>query len=149
VPEFGQPTPKLPSRSWELSGIFTAESGQPYSGYVSFDLNDDGNSVTDRTPGLPRNTFVRPATYSVDTRLTKMLPVGRTRLQLSAEAFNVLNRANISGVRTTQFGLSMDRLKCNPAEIPCLLAPTGAGAFAVANDAKDPRIVQLSVRLTF
>ncbi|MGE5815730.1 MAG: hypothetical protein ACM36C_14675, partial [Acidobacteriota bacterium] len=134
---------------WELSGILTAESGQPYSGYVSYDLNDDGNSVTDRTPGLPRNTFVRPATSSVDARLAKMLRLGRARLQLSAEAFNVLNRANISGVRTTQFGLSMDRLKCSQVGTPCLLAPTGASAFGASNDAMDPRIVQLSARLTF
>ena len=134
---------------WELSSIVTAESGQPYSGYVSYDLNQDGNSVTDRTPGLARNTFVRPTTCSVDTRMTKTVPMGRTRLQLSAEAFNVFNRANISGVRTTQFSRSMDRSKCDAAGTPCLLPPTGASAFGVPNDAKDPRIVQLSMRLTF
>src|SRR6266704_617934 len=45
---------------WQLSGILTAETGQPYSGMVSSDLNLDGNSRTDRAPGLGRDTFYLP-----------------------------------------------------------------------------------------
>ena len=88
-------------RDWQLSFILAAQSGQPYSGMVSFDLNNDGNAGNDRTPGSPRNTFYAPATVSLDPRLTRMVPVGgRATLQLACEAFNVFNRSNIIAVRT-------------------------------------------------
>src|SRR2546425_11414722 len=51
---------------WELSGILTAQSGQPYSAMVNTDLNNDSNRSTDRTPGLGRDTFYLPRSVSLD-----------------------------------------------------------------------------------
>src|SRR5262249_33836828 len=78
-------------RGWQLGGILTAQSGQPYSGLVNFDLNNDGNLATDRTPGLGRNTFTLPSTVSLDMRVTRRFPLKneRARLEFSWEAFNV------------------------------------------------------------
>jgi len=75
--------PRMLLGGWELSGIFTAQSGLSYSALVSFDLNNDGNSNNDRTPGLGRNTFHLPRSISLDPRVTKNLPISEhVRLQL-------------------------------------------------------------------
>ncbi len=74
---------------------------------MNFDLNNDGNSATDRTPGLGRDTLYLPTTVSLDPRVTRNLQfTERVRLQFIGEAFNALNHGNISGVRTTQFSRS-------------------------------------------
>jgi len=92
---------------WELSGILAVQSGVPYSGLVNFDLNNDGNSQTDRTPGQPRNTFRQPTTVSIDPRVTRNVAIKeQLRLQFIGEAFNVFNRANVTDVRTIQYARS-------------------------------------------
>jgi outer membrane receptor protein involved in Fe transport len=136
---------------WELSGIFTAQNGLPYSGYVSGDLNNDGNTNNDRTPGLGRNTFRPPPSVSLDPRLTWNLPLTeRVRLQTLAETFNVLNHGNITTVRTTQFGVSTSLFVCGIAKTPCLV-PQNAGlvAFGAPTATSGPRIIQLSMKLLF
>jgi len=136
---------------WELSGILTAQSGLPYSGLVNFDLNNDGNSATDRTPGLGRNTFYLPTTVSFDPRVTRNVQfTERVRLQFIWEAFNVLNHANISGVRTTQFSRSTSAAVCGIAGTPCLVPQhIGATAFGTPTATSGPRIMQLALKLLF
>jgi len=138
---------------WEISGILTVDSGQPYSGMVNFDLNNDGNAATDRTPGLSRNTYRLPATVSFDPRVTRTLALNeRVRLQVSWDAFNVFNRVNISigGVRTTQFARSTSVATCGIAGAPCLVPQNaGTAAFGSPTTALDPRIMQFSAKLTF
>jgi len=136
---------------WEISGIFTAQSGHPYSGLVSFDLNNDGNSATDRTPGLGRDTFCLPATISWDPRVTRNVPLNeRVKLQLLWEAFNVLNHTNVTGVRTTQFSFSTAVGVCRIAGVPCLVPQNlGLSAFGTPTATSGPRIMQLSAKLVF
>lgn len=136
---------------WELSEILTAQSGLPYSGLVNFDLNNDGNSATDRTPGLGRNTFYLPTTVSLDPRVTRNLHfTEHVRLQLIWEAFNVLNHSNISGVRTTQFSRSTSAAVCGIAGTPCLVPQNiGAAAFGTPTATSGPRIMQLAAKLLF
>jgi hypothetical protein len=132
---------------WQLSGIFTAQSGRPYSGYVpNIDLNRDGNPVTDRTPGLARNTFSHPTTISLDLRLTREIPVRRVRLQASCEAFNVFNRANIQDVKTAQFSRSTSPSDCGIAGTPCLVPDE---TFGTPVAAREPRAIQFAVRIVF
>ena len=146
-----RPAPKAILGGWELSGILTAQSGLPYSGLVNFDLNNDGNSATDRTPGLGRNTFYLPTTISLDPRVTRNVKLTeRTRLQFIWEAFNALNHANISGVRTTQFSRSTSAAVCGIARTPCLVPQTaGATAFGTPIATPGPRIMQLALKLLF
>ena len=87
-----------------VTGIFTAQSGIAYSALVSGDPNADGITSTDRVPGTLRNQFSTPAAYIVDMRVGRIIRFGeRYRLSLFAEAFNLLNRANVSAVNNTQY----------------------------------------------
>jgi hypothetical protein len=136
---------------WELSGIFTAQTGLPYSGLVNSDLNNDGNTNNDRTPGLGRNTFHLPVTVSLDPRVTKNVPLTEGfRVQLLAEAFNLLNHGNIIAVRTTQFAFSNVSSVCGIAGTPCLV-PQNAGlnAFATPTATSGPKILQLALKFNF
>jgi len=84
------------ARDWQLSFVLTAQSGQPYSGMVNADLNNDGNPSNDRTPGSPRDSFYAPSTVSLDPRLTRTVHLGsRASLRLGWEAFNVFNHVNL------------------------------------------------------
>ncbi len=140
---------------WQLSGIFTAESGQPYSGLLGFDLNGDSNSFTDRTPGLGRDTFYLPKLISLDPRITRSVNLTeRYRLQFIAEAFNSFNRANITGVNTTQnnvvSGATCTGIVTNSFG-ECLRPVTSFGAptSTTINNGPGSRILQLAVKFIF
>lgn len=146
---------------WELSGIFTAEQGLPYNGLVNFDLNGDGNNRNERTPGQGRNTFRHPKTVALDPRVTKSIQMTEhAKFQFILEAFNVFNRANIgptsasaSGVNTTQYTRSTSSAAF-PAGCgattgplnPCLLPNA---LFGTPTAVRDPRIVQLAMKIIF
>jgi hypothetical protein len=122
---------------WSVSGIFTAQSGQPYSGLLTVDLNNDGNNRNDRAPNLGRNTFRLPKTITLDPRVTKEVPVKEhARLQFIFEAFNVLNRSNFSSVRTTLYSLSNNQL----VRQTNFGTPLGSGG---------PRIIQIAAKVLF
>jgi hypothetical protein len=143
--------PKAVLSGWEFSGILAVQSGLPYSGLVNFDLNNDGNSQTDRTPGQPRNTFRLPTTVSLDPRLTRNVAIKeQVRLQFICEAFNVFNRVNIADVRTTQFARSTSAATCGIAGTPCLI-PQNAGitAFGTPAATLGPRTMQIALKLLF
>ena len=136
---------------WKFSGILLAETGQPYSGHLYYDLNSDGVLGTDRTPGLGRNTFYAPAAVSFDLRINRTFALRKSmNLQLSADTFNVFNHANIVGVNDQHSLLVNDPSACGIAGNPCL-EPNSAGlsAFGSPVSSSGPRVVQLSVRLAF
>jgi len=132
---------------WSLSGIATYQSGQPYSAVVGADLNNDGNTRNDRAPGFGRNTFRAPAFISVDPRLTKEIPIfAQARVQLIAEAFNVLDRNNVSVVRNTYYGVTtsggaITGLTPQPR--------TNISGFQSPSAVVGPRIIQLAAKITF
>jgi len=144
---------KILLKGWQLSGIFLAGSGQPYSGLLNFDLNNDGNAATDRPPGWARNAFLLPHIVALDTRVTRIQHLGeRVTLTVNWDAFNILNRANFNGVRTTQFAKSTATTSaaCAPAAVPCLIPQNhGTAAFGTPTGALDPRIMQFSAVLRF
>ena len=138
---------------WQLSGILTAETGQPYSGMVNSDLNTDSNSRTDRTPGLGRDTFNLPNFVSLDPRITKNIPIHeRVKAQLILEAYNSLNRTNYTSVSPTQF--STGGTNCAATATICLGPPPPKTPFQTPlstqlNFSPGSRIVQLSGKITF
>jgi hypothetical protein len=139
---------------WQVGGILTAQTGQPYSGLVGFDLNNDGNFATDRVPGLARNTFYLPTTISLDPRITRVIHLReRAQLHLMWEAFNVLNRTNITAVNDTEFAPDPSPVVCGIAGVPCLVPQTlqnaGLGAFGIPIESAGPRVVQLAVKVVF
>jgi hypothetical protein len=141
---------------WEISSIFTAQSGQPYSGLINADLNNDGNSRSERTPGLGRDTFVTPATFRLDPRFTKNFQLHeRAKMQLFVEAFNIFNHFNVYNQRNTQYALSTAAATCG-AGVPQCLVPqtTGTTAFGLptttfAQDLDGARIFQLGAKISF
>jgi hypothetical protein len=151
---YGKELRKFPEsivHGWTLSTIFVAQTGQPYSGHLYYDLNGDGVLGTDRLPQLARNTFSAPSTVSCDMRITRTFaPVDRFRLQFSADAFNIFNHANIIGVYDNQYTVLTDDVSCGTAGTPCL-EPNKAGpsAFGASALSSGPRILQLSLRLVF
>ncbi|HEV2386132.1 MAG TPA: carboxypeptidase regulatory-like domain-containing protein [Candidatus Acidoferrales bacterium] len=137
---------------WQLSGVFTGESNQPYSGLVGFDLNGDGNSRTDRTPGLGRDTFYMPKIVDLDFRVTRSVAIREAmRLEFIAEAFNLLNHANIVGVNNTQFSRSTSAAACGIAGTPCLVPNSQFGAPTTTFEPPiaGPRIAQLALKFIF
>ena len=141
------PVPKAILGGWQFSGIFTAQSGQPYSGVVNFDLNNDSNSRTDRTPGLSRDNFYLPRTISLDPRLTRNIGITeKVKLELIAEGFNIFNRANINSVNNTQFSRSIKAAICGVAGTPCLVPQS---LFGSPTATLGPRILQLAAKIVF
>ena len=135
---------------WQLSGILTAETGQPYSGMVNSDLNKDSNSRTDRSPGLGRDTFNLPNFVSLDPRITKSIPfTERVKAQLILEAYNVLNRTNYTSVSAVQFSTATG---CTGTVTICLGPPRTPFQTPLStqlNFSPGSRIVQLSGKITF
>ena len=143
---------------WQFSGIFTAESGQPYSAMVNFDLNNDSNNHTDRVPGVGRDTFYLPRLVSLDPRLTKTISVTeRVKAQLILEAFNSLNTTNITGVSTSAFNATTSAATCAGTPDPnlCLVRiPATSAQFQVPTSTSvdfnpGQRVVQLSAKISF
>jgi outer membrane receptor protein involved in Fe transport len=88
-------------RNFELSSIVTLQSPRPFTMFVGFDANTDGNPVNDRVGESARDTYLGDGLRSVDVRLSRLFHLGeRYRVQLSADVFNAFNRANVDEVFT-------------------------------------------------
>jgi hypothetical protein len=87
-------------RNFELSGIATLQSARPFTLFVGFDANNDGNPVTDRVGPSRRNTYRGDSLKTVDLRLSRTFHFhsDKRQLQLIAESFNLFNRANVDEV---------------------------------------------------
>jgi|RhiMethySRZTD1v2_1073278.scaffolds.fasta_scaffold01626_8 carboxypeptidase family protein/TonB-dependent receptor-like protein len=109
-----------------LTTLLTARSSFPYNITTGADDNND-LAVTDRPPGVSRNSVRGSAAWQLDLRLSKLVVLGRQRVELFAEVFNVTNQPNWTAfdgvVSNTTFG-----------------RPTSSG---------DPRQVQLGIRMDF
>ncbi len=121
---------------WTFAAIFSAQTGQPYSAYVSADINRDGNNRNDIAPGTTRNQYRLPSQVSLDPRVARDIPMGRVKLQLIFEGFNLLNRDNISNVRTGLYSASGTTL-------------SRTTNFGEALTSTGPRIIQLAVKVIF
>lgn len=127
---------------WQISGIFNARSGNPYSPGLggNADVNRDGNTRNDRAPMAGRNIYTLPSVYTMDARVSKVIPLFResVRLRLMGEAFNLTNRANIGNVNRTPFNFNSTTKVFTPV-----------AAFRAPTTALDPRIMQIAVKIEF
>src|SRR5262249_34304147 len=88
-----------PLRYFQLSSIVTVQSARPFTLFVGFDANNDGNPVTDRVGNSPRNSYRGDNLATVDLRLARPLHVGEGKLlNLSIDAFNLFNHTNFDEV---------------------------------------------------
>ena len=89
------------TRNWMVSSIITAQSGRPFNIYVGFDANGDNNPTTDRVGLSARNTYRGDANRSWDLRLSRRIKMKeRASMELTFDAFNLLNRPNVDEVST-------------------------------------------------
>ena len=146
-------------KSWEVSGVVRAESGNPFTPLLSFD-NSGTATFLDRpnltgdprvhgsrtqlytasafaipTPGtfgnLARNSLVGPGLYSWDVSLIKRIPVFNDRyIELRAEVYNLFNHPNF-------------RAPVNFIDEPAF------GSVSATDRDHGRRKVQLGIRFTF
>ncbi|MGD0443049.1 MAG: carboxypeptidase regulatory-like domain-containing protein [Edaphobacter sp.] len=109
------------AEGWRIAPIIQAQTGLPYSPTVSGSapsaldpafkgLNGSGSSA-DRIDILGRNQVTMPKTAVVDLRVGKNFNLpgahfDRFRLELFAEAFNLMNHQNITSVSTGAYSIS-------------------------------------------
>jgi len=88
----------------------------------------------------PRGSVDGPPTKRVDFTLTKNIRFGESvRLQLRAEAFNVFNHTNFRN-------LSVSRAVSNNTTCP---ATSFCSGFGTVTSFRDPRVIQLGVKMYF
>jgi len=82
-----------------LGAVLSADSGRPFEWTTGLDDNLDGRAA-ERPSGVPRNALQRPGEVELDLRLSRKFALGDDgpELKLSADAFNALNRVNLSRV---------------------------------------------------
>jgi len=133
---------------WSMSWIATAFSGYPYSELVVNDLNNDGNRNNDMVPGS-RDTHRLPWTKNIDARLSRKIPLGKqAKLELIAEAFNLLNSTNVSAQSRNLYNFTGGVLVpqtnlANPR------SNFGVDSSTQVNFEDTQRIVQLAAKFTF
>jgi hypothetical protein len=131
----------------QLSTIFTAGSGRPYTILAGADLNGDGNggafppdrartNPNDASSAVGRNTATLPRQLTLDVRASRRIRFGeQAYLEGIVEGFNLFNRTNYTEINNI-FGTGV--------------YPTAPlSTFGQFTQAGPPRQVQLALRLAF
>jgi hypothetical protein len=129
---------------WSLSGIITAQTGQPYSNAIGGDANNDSNGGTDRVPQDGRNTNYCPTISNYDLRIAKAIPLWeRIRFNLALDLFNAFNQANFlaGDVRNGRYNFAV------VGTTPTFTPTTNFGTYS--KQTLDNRILQISGKITF
>lgn len=117
---------------FRVSSIFTYASAPPFNVLLGSDRNFD-TSFNDRPVGVGRNTGRGFSFASLDARVSRVVRVGdRATVELLAESFNLLNRANYQ-IPNATFGPG----------------PTPLATFGRPTAAFDPRQIQFGLRVSF
>ena len=135
-------------RDFEFSSIVTAQTPRPFTLFVGFDANNDGNPVTDRVGASSRNTYFGGDLRSWDLRLSRTVPFNETyKVLLAFDAFNVLNRANIDEVYSV-YG-APDFIGSVPHHFQDGITSPANPFFGSPRTAFNPRQLQLSAKFNF
>lgn len=152
---------------FRLSGIVSAESGRPFAATVSvpnipFTLNGAqyngfggilGLGGLNLAPDIPRNSNYGEPNYRVDLRLGRDIRLTeRFVMELLAEGFNIFNRSNFNGFRSTIYD-AQATTTTTPLSTPVAL--TRRSDFGLPNndgsqpDGTNARRLQLAIRFRF
>ncbi len=128
-----------------LAGAFRFATGSPYTPRANSDLNNDGESGTDRPTvngvHLGRNSERQPDFWTTDLRLSKKFTVGPGDLAVFAECFNCTDRE-------TRLVSSNNQIIGAPPSTPT--NPFPRPTFGVEDDfVRNPRTIQLGLRYDF
>ncbi len=106
-----------------------------------------GAGGTNRLPQTERNSYRLPTQASVDLRVSRAFPIGKTKIEGLFEAFNLFNHINYTAANTTLYTIG------GTAAAPTLVYNSATfNAFTNANSglfSPRPREIQLGVRYTF
>ena len=140
-------------RDFTLTPIIRANSGRPFNLLAGSDVNGDRSTNGDRPllrlnnldqGAVPRNVGKGPSFATFDMRVTRKFGFSETMsLDLTVEAFNLLNRLNFASVNNTvgAFVTTTVDVRGNPNVGPS--SPLGfTSAF-------DPRRIQLGAKFRF
>ncbi len=137
-----------PLRDLQLSLLNTLQSPQYYSVLAGSDINGDGFPFNDRVGDIGRNTYRGDSYYNTDLRLQKLLSVNeRVKVNLSAEALNLLNRVNVQDVDQV-YGAG-DFMGAVPKAYGDGVASPANPTFGTPTFAGAARQFQLSAKLKF
>ncbi|HKR59999.1 MAG TPA: TonB-dependent receptor [Pyrinomonadaceae bacterium] len=149
---------------WTISPIFLMQSGVPYSANVSgFGPSSiaggiSGSGALGRIPLVfERNAFRQPKIVNVDLRVSRRFRFTETtNFEILAEAFNLFNRYQVTGVNTTLYTFSTAApCPISATVLSCLNFTTNnAGAnFGVPNSTGSTivreRQIQFAARFNF
>ncbi|HJY88251.1 MAG TPA: hypothetical protein VKE24_15570, partial [Candidatus Acidoferrales bacterium] len=139
-------------RHFKGSVLTNLQSARRYTVVAGFDTNGDIFPFSDRVGIIGRNTYRGDPTYTVDVRLQRTIPfTERFKGELSFEAFNLFNRANVLEIDHT-YGLP-DFVTPIPKQYKDGIAPSptsgGNPSFGSPKFVAEARQIQLSFRLNF
>ncbi len=135
-------------RNFQLSSIVTIQSPRPFTIFVGFDANNDGNPVNDRVGESARDTYLGDSLRSVDLRLSRVIHINeRQQLKLSVDSFNLFNRQNVDEVFTVYgapvFVGPVPKHYKDGVACPC------GQAFGPPRTTLNPRQFQFSLKYSF
>ncbi len=158
------------ANDFEISPDFQSQSGLPYSMSISGSQSKlylvpgstlqgslvstgsfNGSNGANRVPYIDRNVFNMPHTNVVDLRASKKV-VFRERysLQFLAEAFNLTNHQNVTGVGSTAYAVALDNTNHLNELTPYTSTPfESVTSTDNSNFAYNIRQVQMALRLQF
>jgi hypothetical protein len=135
-------------RNFEFSSIVTVQSPRPFTIFVGFDANSDGNPVNDRVGESARDAFLGDNLRTVDIRLSRLIHLNeRYRLQLAVDSFNLFNRANVDEVFTVYGAPSF--VGAVPQHYKDGVADPANPTFGSPRTMLNPRQFQFSAKLQF
>jgi len=127
----------------QIAPVFRANSARPFNLLAGFDLNADRHPNTDRPRFAGRNTGIGPGFWTFDLRVGRRFRLReRAELELTGEAFNLLNQLNFASINNTVGDMPGPfRVEGRHDRRPS--QPLGfTSAF-------DPRRIQLGLRVSF
>ncbi len=155
---------------FEIAPDFQTQSGLPYSMGISGSSSKlyttpgasaqrsiistssfNGSGGSNRVPGFNRNSFTYPKTWFVDLRASKKIVVReRYKLEFLAEAFNLTNHQNVTGLGTTAYTVSTDATNKVNNLLPFTSTPfKSITSTDNSNFAYNIRQIQMALRLQF
>jgi len=144
---------------FQLAPIFSYHGGHPFNLLAGGEVNGDNHTTNERPIGSPRDTGLGPNYYDFDARLTWQHNIGeKTKLQFTAEGFNLANRTNFASVNnevSPLFGLTSGFTTFNVHGIRPGTALLGGGGVATSStplaytSALPMREIQLGLRFSF
>jgi hypothetical protein len=134
-------------RNFRFSLIGNVSSPQYYTLYAGFDVNHDGNSLSDRVDLLGRDTYRGDGLVNFDIRVSRLFRLTeRARLEAIAEAFNLFNTLNVTDINTVYGAANF--IGPEPRRFNDK-APAPSPDFGAIRAIASPRQIQLALRVVF